>query len=93
MLKSATISFGENLVPADLSRSQRAAATADLFLAIGTSLTVFPAAGLPEIALDRGARLVVMNAEPTPFDGAASAIRRDQLGTLLPDLVARISYT
>ena len=90
MLKSATISFGENLVPDDLARSQRAAAAADLFLAIGTSLGVHPAAGLPEIALANGARLVVMNAEPTPFDGVAAAVRREQLGALLPDLVARI---
>ncbi len=90
MLKSATISFGENLVPSDLARSQRAAAAADLCLAIGTSLGVHPAAGLPEIALANGARLVVMNAEPTPFDGVAAAVRREQLGALLPDLVARI---
>jgi NAD-dependent deacetylase len=90
MLKSATISFGENLVPTDLSRSQRAAATADVFVTVGTSLTVYPAAGLPDIALSRGARLIVMNAETTPFDSAADAVRRDRLGELLPDLVSRI---
>ena len=90
ILKSATISFGENLVPADLHRSQVAAAESDVFLAIGTSLTVYPAAGLPEVALARGARLIVMNAQDTPFDDLADAVFRDQLGEVLPDVVARI---
>src|SRR5690348_7606736 len=84
ILKSATISFGENLVPADLMRAQIAAADADLFLAAGTTLTVFPAAGLPEIALQNGARLVILNAQETPFDDWASAIRREPLGEVLP---------
>jgi NAD-dependent deacetylase len=91
ILKSATISFGENLVPADLARSQDAASRADLFLAIGTSLGVYPAAALPEYALANGARLVVMNAEPTPFDGAASAVVRDRLGEALPALAAAVA--
>ena len=80
ILKSATISFGENLVPEDLHRSQVAAARADVFLAIGTSLAVYPAAGLPEIALRNGARLVILNAEETPFDRSADVVVRDQLG-------------
>jgi NAD-dependent deacetylase len=86
ILKSATISFGENLVPADLERAQRAAQDCDLFLAVGTSLTVYPAAALPEFALDAGARLVVMNAQETPFDRVAAAVFNDQLGTVLPEL-------
>lgn len=90
MLKSATISFGENLVPADLERAQRAASDADVFLALGTSLGVYPAAALPEIALGNGARLVIANAEPTPFDGYADAIAREPLGEFLPRLVAAI---
>jgi NAD-dependent deacetylase len=90
ILKSATISFGENLVPADLERSQSAAAGCDLFLALGTSLGVYPAAGLPEIALRAGAALVVMNAQPTPFDAYADAVLRQPLGELLPALVARL---
>ncbi len=90
ILKSATISFGENLVVADLERSQRAAADADLFLALGSSLGVYPAAGLPEIALRAGARLVVMNAQETPFDRYASAVVRDQLGEVLPKLVESV---
>jgi NAD-dependent deacetylase len=90
ILKSATISFGENLVPADLDRAQRAAQNSDLFLAIGSSLTVYPAAGLPEVALASGARLVVMNAQETPFDRLAAAVFPEQLGTVLPDLVALV---
>jgi NAD-dependent protein deacetylase/lipoamidase len=90
ILKSATISFGENLVPADLQRSQVAAGRADVFLAVGTSLAVYPAAGLPEIALRNGARLVILNAEETPFDPVADVVIRDQLGEVLPALAARI---
>jgi NAD-dependent deacetylase len=90
ILKSATISFGENLVVADLERSQIAAGTADVFLAVGTSLGVYPAAALPEIARQNGARLVILNAEETPFDPVADAVVRDQLGDVLPDLVTRV---
>jgi len=90
ILKSATISFGENLVPDDLMRSQAAAASSDVFLAIGTSLTVYPAAGLPEVALARGAKLVIFNAQETPFDDLADAVFRDQLGDVLPELVEKI---
>jgi NAD-dependent deacetylase len=93
ILKSATISFGENLVPDDLARAHAAASRADLFLAAGTSLAVYPAAGLPEHALARGARLVVMNAEPTPFDGAAAVVVRDRLATVLPAIVEAIPDT
>src|SRR3954468_12485391 len=88
MLKSATVSFGENLVPEDLMRAQRAAGGADVFLAIGTSLGVYPAAALPEHALRAGAFLPVLNAEPTPFDEAADFVFRDRLGEVLPELVA-----
>ncbi len=90
ILKSATISFGENLVAADLYRAEQAAQQADVFLALGTSLGVYPAAALPEIALRRDARLVIINAQETPFDLAADAIVREQLGTVLPEIVARI---
>jgi NAD-dependent deacetylase len=90
IIKSATISFGENLVPEDLERAQRAAAAAHLFLAIGTSLGVYPAAALPEIALRNGSRLVILNAEATPFDLVADAVVREQLGTTLPRLVEAV---
>jgi NAD-dependent deacetylase len=88
ILKSATISFGENLVAADLRRAQLMAARAEVFLAIGTSLVVYPAAALPDIALQNNARLVIFNAEETPYDPVADAVFRDQLGTILPKLAA-----
>jgi NAD-dependent deacetylase len=91
ILKSATISFGQSLVPADLARAEAAAAACDLFLAIGTSLTVYPVAWLPERALRSGARLVIINAEATPLDGRAHAVLRGQIGEILPDLVARLA--
>jgi NAD-dependent deacetylase len=90
IIKSATISFGENLVAEDLVRAQDAAQQADLFLAIGTSLGVYPAAALPEIALRHGARLVIMNAQETPFDVAADAIVRGRLEVALPAVVAEV---
>jgi len=90
MLKSATISFGENLVPADLERAQRAAAGADVFLAVGTSLGVYPAAALPELALRAGASLAILNAEETPFDPLAEFVFRGRLGEVLPSFVERV---
>jgi NAD-dependent deacetylase len=90
ILKSATISFGENLIAADLDRAQAAALRCDVFLALGTSLGVYPAAALPELALRQRARLVVANAEPTPFDGYADAVLRDPLGIVLPELAGQV---
>jgi NAD-dependent deacetylase len=58
-----------------------------LFLAIGTSLGVYPVAYLPQYALGQGAKLVIVNGEPTPYDGRASAVIRDPIGRVLTDLV------
>ena len=90
LLKSATISFGQALIAADLERAQLAAADSDLFLAIGTSLTVYPVAALPEIALRAGARLVILNAQETPYDPYAAAILRGAIGETLPAIVERV---
>ena len=90
ILKSATISFGQSLVAEDLVRAEKAARGADLFLALGTTLTVYPVAYLPEMALESGARLVIANAEPTPFDGQAEAVLRGSLGDVLPQIVALV---
>ena len=87
ILKSATISFGQNLDARDLARVEDAAGSCDLFLAVGTSLTVYPVARLPELALDAGARLVIVNAEPTPFDDRSHAVLRGRAGEILPTLV------
>ena len=59
-----------------------------MFLAVGTSLKVYPAAGLVEIAARRGARIVVVNAEPTPYDDLADLVVREPIGTALPRLLA-----
>ena len=90
ILKSATISFGQNLVPEDLARAEKAARGCDLFLALGTTLTVYPVAALPGMALEAGARLVVANADPTPYDPQADAVLRGLLGDVLPALVALV---
>src|SRR3954447_18345937 len=88
ILKSATISFGQQLDPDVLDAAARAATSCDLFLAIGTSLTVHPAAGLCDLAVGAGARFVVVNAEPTPYDDLADAVVREPIGEILPALVA-----
>jgi NAD-dependent deacetylase len=87
ILKSATISFGQPLDPDVLQAAWRAAQGCDLFLAIGSSLTVQPAAGLCEVAVAAGARFVVINAERTPYDGMADAVLREPIGDILPVLV------
>jgi NAD-dependent deacetylase len=86
ILKSATISFGQPLVPAVIARAMRAAAEADLLIAIGTSLQVYPVAGAVPAALAAGARVVIINAEPTPFDELAHAVLRRPIGEILPIL-------
>jgi NAD-dependent deacetylase len=88
ILKSATISFGQALDAAVIDAAARAAADCDVFLAVGTSLTVHPAAGLTEVAAGRGARVVVVNAEPTPYDDLADLVVREPIGRALPRLLA-----
>jgi NAD-dependent deacetylase len=88
LLKSATISFGQQLDRATLHRALAAAAAADLLLAVGTSLTVQPAAGLVDVAAQAGARVVIVNASPTPYDELADAVLREPIGAVLPALVS-----
>ena len=87
ILKSATISFGQGLVTEDLSRAERAASRADLLLAVGTTLAVFPIAGVVPVAKRVGARIIILNAEPTAMDDLADAVLRGSISTLLPRLV------
>lgn len=86
ILKSATISFGQALVPEVIDRAMNAAAEADLFFAVGTSLQVYPIAGSLPAARTAGARIVIVNAQPTPFDDIADAVYRESIGTVLPQL-------
>jgi len=89
LLKSATISFGQSLVAADLVRAQQAAADCDLLLAVGSTLTVSPACNLVDLASATGARVVIVNAQPTPYDRGADAVVRAPIGEVLPELVRR----
>ena len=88
ILKSATISFGQSLVEADLTRAQQAARGADLMLAVGTKLSVWPIAGVVPAAKSAGARVVIVNAEPTEMDELADAVLRDPISQILPRLVS-----
>jgi NAD-dependent deacetylase len=89
ILKSATISFGQSLDPDAIDRAMSAATRADLLLAIGTSLQVYPIAGVVPLAKRSGARVVILNAEPTPFDGLADGVLRQPIGEILPALCSR----
>jgi NAD-dependent deacetylase len=86
ILKSATISFGQPLIPEVIDRAMRAAADAELLLAVGSSLQVYPVAGAVPTAKAAGARVVIVNAEPTPFDNIADAVVRMPIGEVLPRL-------
>lgn len=88
ILKSATISFGQPLVPEVIDRAFACAAKADLFVAIGTSLQVYPIASAVDIARRSGARIVIVNAGETPFDDVADAVIRDGIGETLPRMLA-----
>lgn len=88
VLKSATISFGQALVPTDLERAQAAARRCDVLLAVGSTLSVHPAAGLVPLAAAHGAAIVIVNGEPTTYDRLADAVVRGHITTVLPTLVA-----
>jgi NAD-dependent deacetylase len=84
ILKSATISFGQSLVHEDLARSERAAKSCDLLLAIGSTLSVYPIAAVVPLAKRSGAKVVIMNGEPTDMDELADVLLRGRIGELLP---------
>jgi NAD-dependent deacetylase len=90
ILKSDTISFGQQLVPEVIDRAMQVAGEADFFLAVGTSLQVYPVAGAVDIARNAGARLVIVNAEPTPFDDVADAVLRGSISDVLSKLVTPV---
>lgn len=85
--RSATIAFGQSLEQDVVEAAVEAAADCDVFLAAGTSLQVNPAAGLCRVAMRAGARLVVANGSPTPYDAVAHAVLRDELTEVLPALL------
>ncbi|EST38171.1 NAD-dependent deacetylase [Streptomycetaceae bacterium MP113-05] len=87
VLKSATVMFGQSLDPQVLGQALTVAKACDVFVAVGTSLQVQPAASLAGLAAEHGARLIIVNAEPTPYDTLASAVVRDPIGVALPSLL------
>ena len=88
ILKSATISFGQALVPKIIDRAMRAASEADVLLAVGSTLQVYPVAGTVPRAKAAGARVVIINAEPTGFDEIADAVIQQRIGDVLPAICA-----
>ena len=87
ILKSATISFGQNLEPDVVEAAERAALACDLMLVLGSKLSVYPAAGVVPLAVRSGARLIIINEQPTTYDDLADVVMRKQIGTVLPALV------
>jgi NAD-dependent deacetylase len=86
-IKTATVSFGQAMPDAAMQRAQDLARSCDLFLAIGSSLVVWPAAGFPLMAKRHGARLVIINREATEFDVVADLVVRQDIGTVLAPLI------
>jgi NAD-dependent deacetylase len=87
-IKTATISFGQSMPDAAMQRAQELAHSCDVFMAIGSSLLVWPAAGFPLTAKQNGARLVIINREPTEFDELADLVVRQDIGTVLEPFIA-----
>ena len=87
-IKTATISFGQSMPPTAMRRSEELTTSCDLFMAIGSSLVVWPAAGFPLMAKRNGARLVIINREPTEFDELADLVVGADIGTVLSPFIA-----
>jgi NAD-dependent deacetylase len=90
LLKTATISFGQPLVAADLNRAVEEARLADVCLAIGSTLSVWPAAGIPVETIREGGRLMIVNDGATDLDRMATLIISGRAGTVLPELVGAL---
>lgn len=86
VVKSATISFGQAMPEEAMRRARQMTRKCDLFLSVGSSLVVYPAAGFPALAQEQGARLVILNRDPTPLDSMADLVLRGDIGTVLAPL-------
>ncbi len=89
LVKTATISFGQPMPEEEMSIAQRKTVGCDLFITIGTSLVVFPAAGFPKLAKEIGAKLIIINNEATDFDSIADLVIHDQIGKVFSNLSIR----
>src|ERR1700733_14416119 len=87
-IKTATVSFGQAMPDTAMQRAQDLSQSCDLFLAIGSSLVVWPAAGFPLVAKRNGARLVIINREATDFDAIADLVVHEDIGTVLEPFIA-----
>ena len=87
MLKPATVSFGQPMPIEAMMLAQKRASECDLLIAAGSSLVVYPAASLPLVARECGARLIIINRTPTPVDEFADFVIREEIGKALPDLI------
>jgi NAD-dependent deacetylase len=88
-IKTATVSFGQAMPAAAMERAEQLTKRCDLFLAIGSSLVVWPAAGFPLVAKRNGARLVIINREPTEFDDVADLVLHDEIGEVFRPFVSQ----
>jgi len=87
-IKTATVSFGQSMPDVAMRRAQELAESCDLFIAIGSSLVVWPAAGFPLVAKRNGARLVIVNRDPTEFDDIADLVVQHDIGDVLAPFIA-----
>ncbi|UCE52802.1 MAG: Sir2 family NAD-dependent protein deacetylase [Desulfobacterales bacterium] len=83
IIKTATISFGQAMPVSEMQAAEAETMACDLFLAIGSSLVVYPAAGFPELAKRKGSRLVILNRDPTPLDEIADLVLHTEIGPTL----------
>jgi NAD-dependent deacetylase len=91
ILKSDTISFGQQLVPEVIDRAMHVAGEADVFLAVGSTLQVYPVAGAVDIARAAGAKVIIVNAQPTAFDDVADAVFPGSISEILPAILGSAS--
>ena len=91
LMKPATISFGQQLAPESLERAAEETASCDLFLVVGSSLVVYPAAGFPLMAVQKGIPLAIVNHQETPHDSYASVTVRESAGEVLPPIVEALA--
>ncbi|MCP5029901.1 MAG: NAD-dependent deacetylase [Actinomycetia bacterium] len=91
MIKTATISFGQSLVADDLVRAEMAAHACDLLLAVGSTLGVYPVAAVVPAAKRNGARVVIVNGEPTEMDDMADAVVRGSISDVLPEITGAVT--
>ena len=89
-MKPSVVNFGQSLPHLDLANAYRHSQNCDLFLVVGSSLVVYPAADMPKIALDNGARLVIINQGETPLDELVHLRFHEQIGKVLPPAIKRL---